>query len=122
MNNRRLVGSILFTIIGYILLALLFVNLFRLLNGSADASVSFAGFLEYVSNCPTIHFQSSLNSFTITGSWGVFDFLRSFFNVFGAILGVLVYLFNSLLNMLMYVGYFLGYLFVQGFKGMFLTS
>lgn len=75
-------------------------------------SLTLSGLLEYLSNAPNITPTFSLNSFTIYSSWGVFNGLRDFINIFANLSAFAVWFSLLIFNAIRYVGYFFAFLWV----------
>ena len=99
-----------FNIFVVIFVFLLVIALIRKL--SSAESLTFTGFLEMLSNAPQISFDLNLSSFQLGGNWGIFDFLRSVINIFGSILGFIIFLIQNLINFCSYLIYFIEFIFV----------
>ena len=97
-------------VFGLIVGVLLSVSLIRSLLGGSP--VTFGGFLEYLSNAPSI--DMSLKNFEVIpalGDWGVFNFLSTFFNYFITIFNILIFAFKGLGQVVVYLVYFIRFLF-----------
>ena len=99
-----------FNIFVVIFVFLLVIALIRKL--SSAESLTFTGFLEMLSNAPQVSFDLNLSSFQLGGNWGIFDFLRSVINIFGSILGFIIFLIQNLINFCSYLIYFIEFIFV----------
>lgn len=101
-----------FKVLLWIFICLFTVSLiWKLLHGGSDTFL-FSSFLEFCSNLKSFSIDTSAISFTIDNSWGVFNFLRDFFNGFSKIFTYAVFLFNQLLNLLYFAFQFIAFLFV----------
>lgn len=77
-----------------------------------NTTITFTSFLEFLQGCPSIDLPKSfINNLTITETWGLFDFLRNFFNSLGTILGTAIWLIANLLNGIVFIFYFIGFVF-----------
>lgn len=90
-------------------ICLLFIALIR--NASGYKHISFTTFLEFISNPPAIIPNVNISDFAITGSWGAFNFLKNFFNIFAQLIGIVVWFASSVLNLFAYAFYFIRYIF-----------
>lgn len=108
-SNQASYSRLFLSILLILSLLLLFVSLFRKANNGSD--ISFASFLDWLSNLNTFQFNVNIQDFFIYGNWGVFDFLRNFFNIFTGLFGVIVYLFSNLLNLFIYLTQFIVFLY-----------
>lgn len=90
---------------------ILFIRIFSRLRGG-DSSLSFTGFLEFLSNLNSFDINIDLSDFTIGGDWGIIDGLRRFFNIFGYAFGVLVWVCSNVFNVINYVFQFVRFLLV----------
>lgn len=110
MRDRSLGVNILFRIICLMFSAVLIVSIFRVaFNGN---SISFAGFLNYISNCPSIDVEYSVVAH-VAGSWPDWAlWLRAIIEVFCGIINVVWWIMRNIANLLTFIVYFLGYLFV----------
>lgn len=102
-------GSI-FGVLGFIFFAILICRVFFKVNGSAN-NLNFSSFLNFLSNLNSVEVDLSFPDFGIGGSWGAFDFLRNFINLFSRILGVVVWLGKNIVNLLNYVIAIVNFLF-----------
>lgn len=74
-------------------------------------TITFTGFLEFLQSCPSINMPNSvINTLAFSNSWGIFDFLRTFFNTLGIIFGTSLWLLTNLINGLMFIFYFIGFI------------
>lgn len=102
----KIIVSVLFMF----LFAILVINLIRRVNSGVD--ISFNGFLVMLQSTRGYSITINISDFAIGGSWGVFDGLRQFFNVFANLFGVLVWLGANLINLILFLGQFLSFIFV----------
>lgn len=100
------------SIVVAILLILSLIGSLR--SGASGYTFSFAGLLDYLSDAPTINPSFSLSQFVIGGDWGLFDFLRVFFNFFGKIFGFASWFSALIWNAIEYVAYFFSFIFAIG--------
>lgn len=109
MRNDNL--SILVRILSSCILAILcFIILSRGIK--PDYSFSFTGFLDFLSNAPSISIPSLNVADIFAGDWGIFDFLRTFLSSLAEVANLLIFLANCVLHVLSFVFYFLNYIFV----------
>lgn len=102
-------------ILGIFVAILLILSLIgSLRSGAGGYTFSFSGLLEYLSNAPQINPEFSLSKWTIDGDWGLFDFLRDFFNLNAKIMGFATWFSILIWNALEYVAYFFSFLFAIG--------
>lgn len=95
---------VLFVIICFVLL----INIGRILfNGS---SVTFSGFLDFVSNTNFSQINVNIRDFTIVSDWGLFNFLKDFINIFASLMGVTFFMVSNLLNLLLFILNFVVYI------------
>ena len=90
---------------------MLIIALFWSLNSGADYTISFTSMLNYLSSAPTLDF-TSISNFDIVSSWGVFNFLRDFFNLFARAFAVLSWLGELLFDFIEWIFFFIKLLFV----------
>ena len=88
---------------------LLFLSLIRTVYNKD--SVSLVSFVDFLQTAPNIAFSSFVD-FTITADWGVFNFLRSFLNIFTGALSVLIFIGASIVQVIIYLMWIIGYIFV----------
>lgn len=93
-----------------LLILLLFIALIRNANGYEH--ITFTNFLDYISESPKVIPTLSISDFAITGSWGVFNDLKNFLNIFTQLFGIIVWFGSSILNIFLYAFYFLKFIFV----------
>lgn len=103
-------AGIVFRLMLLIFFGIIFLRVFWVLRGSSN-TVNFTGFLEFLSNLNSVDINVSVSNFVIGGDWGVFEFLRNFFNIFAQLFGVIVWLFSNIVNVLNYVLQFIFFLF-----------
>ncbi len=103
-------GAMFFAVISLILLALFIFGFSRKLSGG-DV-VSFSSFLNWLGSVDSFSINVSISDFMIYSSWGAFNFLRDFLNIFAGMFGVIVYLCSNLINLIIFAGQFLRFLFV----------
>lgn len=72
---------------------------------------TFRSFLEMLQNAPSIESDFTIDSLTITGDWGVFNFLKTFLNWNLKPIAFVLFLVKNLINVLMFLFYFLSYIF-----------
>lgn len=101
--------KILVSILVIVLVALLIISIVRVSYGSD--TISFNGFLDYLSSCPTLSFSYS-NVLYISGEWAILDGLRVFLNNIMIIPNFLIWVCKNLYNVLLFVFYFTRYLFI----------
>lgn len=109
-SNKVKAKSILLFVASSIFVLLLIIALIRNVNGYNH--ISFSSFLDYLSNSPKVIPLLSISDFTITGSWGLFEFLRNFLNIFTQLFGIIIWFGSSIINIFLYAFYFLRYIFV----------
>lgn len=99
-------------VFGFIILALLVVNVIKIANGST--SVTFTGLLDFISKADVGFSVPNLDYFTnlfhIAKEWSILDGLRIFINSLGSILGVVAYLVSNLVYTITFLGKFLIFL------------
>lgn len=103
--------SILFSVLSFIIVIGLLVSLLASL-AMQDFNFSLSYFLQIVSSVPDVTGVFTFNDLTITGSWGIFDFLRNFLNLFTSVLSFLVLLVGNLVQVVVYIFYFVRAFFV----------
>lgn len=77
--NKSFSGHSIFALIFLVLFIYAYFSYVR--TGKLD-TISFSGLLEYLSTVPDISTTFNLVNISIGGDWGMFDFLRDFFNFF----------------------------------------
>lgn len=107
-NNDR--NDMTLNIFIVLFIFLLVIALIRKLSSAEP--LTFTGFLEMLSNAPQVTFNLDLTSFQLGGNWGIFDFLRNVINIFGSILGFIIFLIQNLINFCSYLIYFINFIFV----------
>ena len=101
------VGNFLKVILSFVIILGLLSNMLAISRGSTNR-FTFSFFLETLQNVPNLPWSlSSLPDLTITGSWGVFDFLRSFFNTLTNAWSVLLYVVSCVQNVILFMLHFL---------------
>lgn len=107
MNSKT---SIVLNVFGVIIFSLLIVNFLRIMTGYG--SLTFESLLNYLQNAPSFDFYSIVSNYSITTDWGLFNFLRDFFNMFISLFNVIVFLAKNVLNLINYIIYFIRLVFV----------
>lgn len=101
------VGNFLKVILSFVIILGLLSNMLAISRGSNNR-FTFSFFLETLQNAPNLPWSlTSLPDLTITGSWGVFDFLRSFFNSLTTAWSVLLYVVSCVQNVILFMLHFL---------------
>ena len=95
--------------IGIFFVCILFLILFARLRSNGEYSLTFTGFLNYLSKSPKLNF-APLSSFEIVGDWGLFDFLKNFFNLFAKMIGVISWLGELIINCFEWVWFFVRFI------------
>lgn len=109
MNVRRY--GVLFRLFGIALGFMLLVMLSWRLRGS-DTTLTFTGFLDWLSGLNSVEVPYSFTEITIGGDWGPFDVIRNFLQMFLSVMSVVVWLFANLVNVCLYLVSFLQFLFL----------
>lgn len=102
--------GLVFRVIAIIFCSILLSNIIR--NVFSLGSVTFTGFLQYISAVPQIDTSLSMSTLYISGEWVILDGFRVFLNTIMQPLNLLVFLAKNLWNCLLYVIYFLRFLMV----------
>ena len=87
MNDDSSYSSMFIAIFSSILLVLVMLSVIK--NGDTMTFTSFLDFLS--SNSSTFDFVNYVD-YSIVGDWGLFNFLRDFFNLFIQVLNLAIYL------------------------------
>lgn len=94
-----------------IFIVLFIIAFSRVLFGGVP--LTFSGFLQKLTTVPDIVLDTSVIDFSLTGSWGWFDFFRDFINSLIGIVNVTVYwsslIGNLFLILIWSVGFVLGF-------------
>lgn len=107
-GKLRTVNSLLILVFCILLVFLLF----RKFMGNSNIP-TFSSFLEMLTTVKTPEVPFVSFSFTsITASWGVFDFLKDFLNLFVDAFNVILFLINGLISLASYVMFFCRWLFM----------
>lgn len=101
-----------FSIFRLLVIIILSACVIRILTGFGT-QISFTGFLEFLSDCPRIDLSvlKTFQDLTIQGSWGLFDFLRTFLNLFMQFFSVIAFVFSGIIQAIIFAIYFLRFLF-----------
>lgn len=96
-------------ILAFVVLFLLLLNLFALVYGSGQ-EWTFSRFMSIVENVPKPDLSqlNRLINLEIVEDWGVFNFLRDFFNRFLDLFGVFFYVLNYIVQLISILVYFVG--------------
>ena len=76
------------------------------------STISFKSLLEYFTTVPDITSSFYLSNFSIGGDWGIFDFLRSFLNIFANFFSVSFSVFGFLIQGLVFIFWCVRFFFV----------
>lgn len=110
LNETKYGPRFITVILSFIVLALIAVYIVRYSDGGFTVP-TFSSLLEMLSNVPDI--SISLETIVpISLDWGVFNFLRDFFNVFVKLFNLVLWIADNLLICLEYIFYFLRWIFV----------
>lgn len=102
--------SSILNIVLCIFLIIFIISVARSLFGGQ--SLSFSGFLNSLDSVPSIKINWTMIDGSIGGSWGIFDFFRTFLNSVIVVVNVLVYMLSLLLNLLIFLAWSVKFLFV----------
>ena len=103
-------GKSIIRVVFIVVAILLIINFARKLTSGAD--LSFSAFLNWLGNIDYYSISVKISSFTIKGDWGIVDGLRKFFNMFGNLFGVSVYMCANLINLILFLMQFVRFIFV----------
>lgn len=98
--------------IGILALIVLISMLIRSLILGFNTSVSFTSFLQYLGNAPDVVPSFSITDFEIKESWGIFNFLRDFFNPFVNLMGFAAWVTLMFVRCLYFLFYLLRFFFI----------
>ncbi len=107
MNRSR---SLLLVFGSFICCLLIVVVTYQMLTGS-DRSLTFKGFLDWLSDFHPLISDVSFVDHSILDSWGLFDGFRNFLNIFINIFDFALYCVKSAVNLISYATGFVGFLF-----------
>lgn len=96
----------------YVFIILFIISFYYALIGR-DFNLSFSGLLSILEKAPAIptDWITDFASLTITGNWGVFEFLKTFLNTIMGIISFGLYIVTGAAQLVVYFGYFLGEIF-----------
>lgn len=98
------------SVLCFILLLLLAVNLFLTMQGQTDNLIGFEKFLEILSSSPTIKTDwIRAISWHIDGDWGLLDVIRGMLNNLSSIISMLLFIATAFANITLFCYYFLYY-------------
>ena len=103
--------KIFFKILLIIFLLLLSLNFYRVIVG--NHTVSFSSFITFLSETDTFDIPTLIRDLEIVADWGVFNFLRDFFNTFIAIIQALLYICTLIGHIVIVFIRFVRYIFVM---------
>ena len=109
---RSSFGRIIIHILFIFIVCLIFINVFRHVNGFNGSNFGFDNLLSNLSSIKSLQIQFDISSFQIGGNWGIVDGIRHFFNAFATILGVLIWFGSNLINLISFLLQFLRILLV----------
>lgn len=98
-----------FTIIVLILFIYAYVSYIR--SGSI-VTITFKSLLDYLTTVPNLTPSFYLVDFTIAGSWGNFNFLRDFLNIFASFFGVTFAVFGFLIQGFIFIFWCVRFFFI----------
>lgn len=107
MENRQ---SLLRVFLSFICIVLIVVTLYSILTGG-DRTMTFRGFLDWISNFKPIFPDLAFVSNEIVDSWGLFDGLKNFINIFIDIFDFALYCVKSALNLVSYITSIIAFMF-----------
>ena len=107
MSKSRFIFSGIFY---FIIMLLLVFALYHTL-ATDTTQLTFTSLLDWLHDFHPIIQNNSYVSNVMTGDWGLFDFLRVFFNLFIQVFDFALYAVKSLLNILSYVSGFIVFMF-----------
>lgn len=105
VDNTEVTNPLKF-VLGFVVLILLFLTLFRMTGNIGDGTpLTFSSFLEYLSTLDFGQVNFNLANISIVTDWGIFNFLREFINfllggvnfaltITSALINIVVFLFN----------------------------
>lgn len=93
-------------LLSFLAILLMFVFVGNYLRTGMPFELSFKGFIEFLSNAPSFDISWSMVDLTIYGDWGIFNFLREFFNWFTDIWEVCITLFGMIIESIEFIFYF----------------
>lgn len=92
---------------------LLMVVVIRFLYDGVGSDISTMSFLEFLTSLPSVSTTfRNFFTFSINGSWGVFDFLRLFINSFGNFFGIIWWITGALIDVILFIAGFLRFIFI----------
>lgn len=91
---------------GFLIIILVIISLAHFLRTGNLSDITFKGFIEFLSNAPSFDISWSMVDLTIYGDWGIFNFLREFFNWFTDIWEVCITLFGMIIESIEFIFYF----------------
>lgn len=96
----------------YVFIILFIISFYYALIGR-DFNLSFSGLLSILEEAPSIptDWITDFANLTITGNWGVFEFLKTFLNTIMGIISFALYFVTGASQLVVYFGYFLGEIF-----------
>lgn len=113
MHNGNFKNEYKFSIIRFIGLVLapviiagLLANIFATIRGS-DGAFTFSYLLDLVSTYEAVLPEFSFETYHITGSWGVFNFLKVFFEFFANAFAIIGFLCVNLVNLIKFLLHFI---------------
>lgn len=109
MSNRSFVG-----IFGVIFLVIFIIVFGNFVVASNHYTFTFKGLLDYLANIPKVDTSWVYVDLTIYTDWGIWNFLRDFFNGFISIIEFWFFLTGCLYQLLNILFYFISNLFTFG--------
>ena len=110
MTNKRVIFSGIFY---FIIMVLLAFALYHTLTMD-ETQLTFTSLLEWFQNFHPVLPNVAYVSNAITGDWGLFEFLRSFLNLFIQVFDFALYAVKSFINILSYVSGLIVFMFTSG--------
>lgn len=105
-------------VLGFILLSILFVALFRMTgNIGSGQPLTFTGFLEYLSSLDFGSVNLSIANVSLTDDWGIFNGFRNFINLLLGAFNFMLTITSALVNVVIFLFNIFKFIFIgaQGF-------
>lgn len=106
-HKMQSTGNILSIVLGVILMACMI----RVMSGTGNLP-TFSSLLAVLTEVPTVQIPFLSTVITNLGDWGIFNFLRDFFQTILSVLDVFIFLINGFINIMLYVVYFMRWIFI----------
>lgn len=100
------------TLLKIVFIIILGITIIKVLLG-LDQTITFKSLLDFISDVPQVNMNDFMvfDDLRITADWGVFNFLRTFINLFTLPLGITVFIGGAIYQVITFLIYFIQFVF-----------